>query len=382
MVKLHLKKSESVLKRMFFCVSCVLTMFSSFAHDIYFCGEKIPLDDKFVSDKLMSIIKRQIGLVNLPELRERINLYMPRVEDYLSKANLPQDFKYLAIVESGFKLDAESWAHAKGFWQLMPPTARDWNLIVNETIDERTDFDKSTIAACREIIRNYKYIQKTCGVTSWVLTAAAYNHGMGSITRKIKKEGPDYFAMNLNPETAAYVYKIIAVKELFEYPELYMNNFGYNIFSTRKIADVQPGYDSKKADVSLGKMKFVFNTADGAHPSDLRKGNVQKAINTNKMLVPKYKTITARVVQQYKKLKDGDLVTFILDDDLEVGSRFTAKGQPITGAAWIIGDRVQVDLGYRHQVLLYDFDVKKGIGLSELRKEKPVVLLHVAVKKK
>lgn len=338
------------------------------------------MDDAFVKDKLMSIIKKQIGLVNLPDLRNRIDKYMSRVEDYLAKANLPQDFKYLAIVESGFKTDAESWAHAKGFWQLMPPTARDWHLIVNETIDERTDFDKSTMAACQEIIRNYKYIQKSCKVNSWVLTAAAYNHGIGSITNAVRKQNDkNYFSLELNPETAAYVYKIIAIKELFEYPELYMNNFGYNIFSTRKIADVPPGYNSKKTDTSLGNMKFDFNTRDGAHPTDLKQGNVQNAINTNKTLIPKYKIISARITQKYKKLKDGDLVTFILDDDLEVGSRFTAKGQPVIGTAWIIGDRVQIDLGYGHKVILYDFDIKKGIGLSELKTKRPVALLHVAI---
>ncbi|MEO8771189.1 MAG: transglycosylase SLT domain-containing protein [Ferruginibacter sp.] len=371
---------KSILRRLIVCVSFMLAGFFSYGHDIFFCGEKIPLDDAFVRDKLMSIIKKQIGLVNLPDLRSRIDKYMSRVEDYLAKSNLPQDFKYLAIVESGFKTDVESWAHARGFWQLMPATARDWNLIVNETTDERTDFDKSTLAACQEIIRNYKYIQKSCKINSWVLTAAAYNHGMGSITNAVRKQNENnYFALELNPETAAYVYKIIAIKELFEYPELYMNNFGYNIFSTRKISDVQPGYDSKKTDVSLGNMKFDLNAKDGAHPSDLGQGNVQNAINTNRTIVPGYKIISARITQKYKNLKDGDLVTFILDDDLEVGSRFTAKGQPIIGTAWIIGDRVQIDLGYGHKVILYDFDIKKGIGLSELKKKRPAVLLHVAI---
>lgn len=380
MKKPYLNKCSALLRRLVVCASIFCTVTTARAHDIYFCGEKIPLDDQFVADKLMSIIKRQIGLVNLPSLRDRINQYMPRVEDYLARANLPQDFKYLAIVESGFKLDAESKAHAKGFWQLMPATARDWNLIVNETVDERTDFEKSTVAACQEIIRNYKSIQRFLKVNSWVLTAAAYNTGTGNITKAVRKQNENnYFALELNSETAAYVYKIIAIKELFEYPELYMNNFGYNIFSTRKISDVQPGYDSKKTDASLGKMKFDFNSSDGAHPTDLQQGNVQNAINTNKKIVPKYNTITAHVSQRYKKLQDGDLVTFILDDDLEVGSRFTAKGQPVIGTAWIIGDRVQIDLGYGHKVILYDFDIKKGIGLSQLKKKRPTVLLHVAI---
>ena len=96
--------------------------YQSVAHDIIFCGERIPVDDQFVSNKLMNIIKKQINYVNVPSLRERVNQYMSQVEYYLNATNLPQDFKYLAIVESGFK-NAVSSAGAAGFWQLMPGTA-------------------------------------------------------------------------------------------------------------------------------------------------------------------------------------------------------------------------------------------------------------------
>src|SRR4051812_15907276 len=101
------------------------------AHEITFCGEKIPVSDNFVAEKLMNIIRRQIPNVNLPALRERANKYFSTVEYYLEATGLPQDFKYLAIVESGFNTNLVSSAGATGFWQLMRPTAIEWGLSVD-----------------------------------------------------------------------------------------------------------------------------------------------------------------------------------------------------------------------------------------------------------
>ena len=121
------------------------------AHDIYFCGEAIPMDNDFVATKLMDVIRHQIPNVNLPSLRQRALTYFPFVEGYLRKCGIPEDFKYLPIVESGFMI-LSSRVGARGFWQLMPPTAKQYGLKVEGGIDERDDINKSTYAACRVLV--------------------------------------------------------------------------------------------------------------------------------------------------------------------------------------------------------------------------------------
>lgn len=346
--------------------------YQSVAHDIIFCGERIPVDDQFVSNKLMSIIKKQINYVNVPSLRERVNQYMSQVEYYLNATNLPQDFKYLAIVESGFK-NAVSSAGAAGFWQLMPGTARDLGLIVNDLTDERNDFNKSTYAACKVLANYYLYIRKQFGISSWSLTAAAYNNGIGNIQNAIKKQGTNYFQMQLNEETAAYVYKIIAIKELFEYPELYMKDFGYNIFTKSKDPNSKnPNVGNAAENLNVGGMTIKIDQNDGVHPVTLDK----KLNPLKKTDQTKTKFIAAKIIGKYKKFKDNDLVSIELQEDLQVFNRFTAKGTTIQGRGWIIDDRILIDLGYDHNVVLLDLKNEKGVTLKEL-KDKDVVILKV-----
>ncbi len=344
------------------------------AHDIYFCGEKIPLDDEFVKNKLMMIIKRQINYINVPSIKANVQRYMPFVEKYLSDANIPQDFKYLAIVESGFNVDVSSPVGARGFWQLMKPTARDWGLVVNDLVDERTDFEKSTRAACKEIARNYLYIHNRFKVSSWVLTAAAYNVGIGRIKSAIEKQDTkNYFQMNLNPETAAYVFKIIAIKELFEFPELYMNNFNYNIFNT---VSSQEKVGSKGLGLlTMGSMKVNVNEADGAHPADLTKGRIKNISFEDKN---KVSYVYAKIKGKYKNLEagKGTSVNFTLETALQVKNNYTAAGQVIQGTAWVIDGRAMIDLGYGHAVVVLDEKNEKGIPLDKL-KNKGVVILKV-----
>lgn len=223
-----------------FIVCLLISVLNSNAHDIIFCGERIPVHNDFVAQKLMNVIRYQIPNVNLPQLRKRVQANFPRVEYYLRATGLPEDLKYLAIVESGFE-NVTSSVGARGFWQLMPETAKELGLTVSSSLDERDNLDKSTYAACRHLAYYYLEIKKKFGIYSWVLAVAAYNFGIGNISKAIQRQGKDYFTMHLNQETALYVYKIIAVKELFEYPELYMKDFGYNVFSV-----IQFNSDTKK----------------------------------------------------------------------------------------------------------------------------------------
>ena len=365
-------KLKSLLYRCTFCWLLICIFVNSHAHEIIFCGERIPVGDKFVSDKLMNIIKKQINYINVPSLRQRVNQYMTQVEYYLRETNIPDDFKYLAIVESGFK-NAISSAGAAGFWQLMPETARELGLTVNGLVDERNNFNKATYAACKVLANYYLHIRKQFSISSWVLTAAAYNNGIGNIQNAIKKQGTNYFQMQLNEETAAYVYKIIAVKELFQYPELYMHDFGYNIFTT----NAKSGTKSQDAingseKLNLGGMTVKIDESDGEHPATLDK----KLNPLKKTDLSKIKFVSALITGKYKKFKDGEIVSFILQEDLQVFNRFSAKGTIIQGRGWIIDDRVQIDLGFDHNVVLLDLKNEKGVALKEL-KNKGMVIMKV-----
>jgi membrane-bound lytic murein transglycosylase D len=339
------------------------------AHEIIFCGEKIPVSDRFVADRLMGIIKKQINYGVVAQLRQKENEYMKTIEYYLIKTGLPEDLKYLAIVESGLK-NVVSPVGAAGFWQIMKPTAGDLDLIVNGEIDERNDINKSTYAACKLLANYYMKIRKDFRISSWVLTTAAYNNGIGNISNAIRRQGKNYFEMDLNKETAEYVYKIIAVKELFEYPELYMHGFGYNIFTTTKSNDVINTKEKKEIEkLNLG-MTVKVDETDGVHPETLDKQlkGIKKPDPANEMFV------TAQITGKYKKFKDGHTVSFILTENLQVASRFTSKGMVIQGRGWIIDGRVLVDLGYDHDVVLLDKKKEKGVTLKSLKNKEEVIL--------
>jgi len=372
-------KNKSLTCYILICLCCLCTPFSLKAHDITFCGERIPVDNNFVGEKLMNVIRKQIPYVNLPQLRKRALANFPIVEYYLRETNLPEDFKYLAIVESGF-LNEISSAGAGGFWQLMPETARELGLIVSSQVDERNDIHRSTLAACKVLANYYMAIRKTHKISSWVLTAAAYNFGIGSIFRSITLQGKDYFSMKLNPETAVYVYKIIAVKELFEYPELYLKNFSYNIFSTAAAPQNLQGKEQTSGDLTdFTSMEVKVTENDGQHPDAVsstgKVGDATSIKGKTPVNKEKVKLIAANIKGKYKNFNDGSIVAIELQEDLQVENRFTRAGNVIKGIGWIIDDRVFIDLGFSdHTVILYDSNSKQGIPLASLKNEEPLIL--------
>ena len=330
-------------------------LFSVNAHVVSFGGEMIPVNNDFVANKLMNVIRKQMPTANLPSLRARALKYFPYVEASLKKAGIPADFKYLPIVESGF-MNLSSRVGARGFWQIMPETGRGLGLVVSSTLDERDDIQKSTSAACKLLAQYYSMIYKRHNIASWSLTAAAYNYGIGNIFKEISKQGKNYFTMNLNAETAVYVYKIIAIKELFEYPELYMKNFGYNVFSTKNASKSSKGGSDDDDD---------FKTMDVKVSSKKGKSLVEESKET---------FVTAHIQGKYKNFEDGDLVTIELDEDLTVQGGFTRKGNVLKGRGWLIDGKVYIDLGYGHDVSLFDKNGEKGLAVNELKKGEPVML--------
>lgn len=154
---------------------------------------------------------------------ERKNYYFPVFEQYLAKYNMPDELKYLAMIESGLNPKAVSRARAVGLWQFMKVTGAEHGLAINEYIDERMNIEKSTDAACRYLSQLYRIFG------DWELALASYNSGPGTVRRAIRKAGnvTDYWQLHpyLPRDTRSYVPQFIAI--------MYMMNYAseYNIFA-------------------------------------------------------------------------------------------------------------------------------------------------------
>lgn len=181
-----------------------------------FAGENVPLHVYDVKERLDRELLINVNLHSSTILIiKRANKAFPIIEPILAKYNVPDDFKYLAVIESSL-LNAVSSAGARGVWQFMPETAREKGMEVSETVDERYHLEKSTEAACKYLVS----AKEKFG--SWTLAAASYNGGMNGITKQIEfQKVNDYYDLLLNEETARYVFRILALKEIMKNPVSY-----------------------------------------------------------------------------------------------------------------------------------------------------------------
>ena len=148
-----------------------------------------------------------------------------------------------------------------GIWQIMPRTGREYGLEVNDDIDERCHVEKSTRAACRYLKEAYaKY-------GSWTTVAASYNAGMGRISSELKKQLADHsFDLWLNEETSRYVFRILAMKEIFSSPAKY----GYKL-KTRQL--YQPiRYTEIRVDTTIENLA-LFAQEHGVSYAQLKEAN-------------------------------------------------------------------------------------------------------------
>lgn len=185
-------------------------------NDYSFANEAIPVNDAVISRKMrVSLQKHNYRVIQSDILQEKAGKIFPIIEPILKAYGIPEDFKYIPLVESGLK-DGTSQRGAAGLWQFMPGTARTFGLRVGNGRDERMNVRKSTVAACKYIRDLYAEFN------SWTLAAAAYNIGSIKLQKAINKQSEDnYFRMHFNHETGTYVYKLIAMKEIIEKPKEY-----------------------------------------------------------------------------------------------------------------------------------------------------------------
>ncbi|QZE13332.1 lytic transglycosylase domain-containing protein [Halosquirtibacter laminarini] len=184
---------------------------------VLFANDTLPLDRNYVVESLdRELLVNSYWQSSTLILLKKSKRYFSIIEPILKKNHIPDDFKYLAVAESGLSEVAVSPSGAKGLWQIMSGTAKDYGLTVNTSVDERYHIEKSTEAACKYLQHAYDKFK------NWSLVAASYNAGKRGITKQMDLQGAKtYYDMLLNPETARYVYRIIAFKLIFENPSKY-----------------------------------------------------------------------------------------------------------------------------------------------------------------
>ena len=184
--------------------------------NLSFAGEKVPTDLIDVKESLdREFLVNTYWQSQTFLFIKRTNRYFPTIEKILKQNNIPDDFKYLAVTESGLQ-NVTSPAGAKGFWQFVKGTGIEYGLEISKQVDERYNLEKSTQAACDFFRNSYKHYK------SWTLVAASYNMGARGLNKQMEKQYVDnYYDLLLNPETARYVYRIIAIKTILSDPQKY-----------------------------------------------------------------------------------------------------------------------------------------------------------------
>jgi len=187
-----------------------------FPAKIDFAGEKAPLNIADVHERLDRELLVNANLdATTVLIIKRANRAFPVIEPILKKYGIPDDFKYLAVIESGL-VNVVSPAGARGVWQFMPDTGKERGLEINDVVDERYHLAKSTEAACRYLQSAYAKFG------SWTLAAASYNGGFGGVNKQITFQGvTNYYDLLLTDETARYVFRILALKEIMQHPVSY-----------------------------------------------------------------------------------------------------------------------------------------------------------------
>ena len=216
-------------------------------------GERVPVEIQDVRERmerelLVNTYWQSNGLL----LLKRANKYFPILEPLLKKYGLPDDFKFLALAESGFT-DETSTVGAAGMWHFMKQTGKEFGLEINKNVDERYDIEKATKVAA-EYLKGSKN-----RFNSWTLAAAAYNAGNYGIAKRLDaQQVTNYYDAKLPDETERYVFRILALKEIISNPEKYGFVFEKSdLYSSKATTTVK--VDTAITNITVFAKKFGMN---------------------------------------------------------------------------------------------------------------------------
>ena len=247
-----------------------------FCDDIYFADERVPLEMFNIRERYeRELLSNTYFHSNTMVLLKRSKRWFPVIEPILQKYGVPEDFKYLCVIESNLS-NVVSPAGAAGFWQFMKSTAQEYGLEINKEIDMRYNVELETEAACKYFLKAYERFG------SWTLVAAAYNAGSSRVSKFMKEQGvTSYYDMLMAEETERYVFRILAIKTIFENPEKYgiyvSNSLAYEPYKYKNVI-VKENIDNlaefaKKHDITYKLLK-VFNPWLRSNTLTVKKGKV------------------------------------------------------------------------------------------------------------
>ncbi len=184
--------------------------------NLVFAGEKVPLYKPDIKERIdRELLVNTYWQSNALLWIKRTHKYFPIIEPILKEKGVPNDFKYLAVIESNLR-NVTSPAGAKGFWQLLKGAARENGLEVNDNVDERYHLEKATRAACDYLLK----AKKKFG--TWTMAAAAYHDGNGGLNKKLNQQQVNsYYDVLAGENTQRYVPRILAAKEILSNPKKY-----------------------------------------------------------------------------------------------------------------------------------------------------------------
>lgn len=184
--------------------------------EMSFAGEAVPLNIPDVYERFDRELHINSYMHNSTIfIIKRASRWLPQIEPILKENGIPEDFKYMPLIESALLNDV-SPRGAVGFWQIMPPAGRELGLEIRDEVDERYDPLKATKAACIFLKKAYAKFG------NWTLAAASYDRGMTGLDKALKNQHvTNYYDLFLNDETARYVFRLLAIKEIVEHPAKY-----------------------------------------------------------------------------------------------------------------------------------------------------------------
>lgn len=262
---------------------------------IKFADEVLALSDLDIKERFdRELIVNNFWHSNTFFYLKRANRWFPVMKPILEEHNIPLDFLYLAVIESGL-MQVTSPSGAKGFWQFLKGTAQDYGLIVNNYIDERMNIEKSTVAACEYLQKSYEEFG------SWSLAAAAYNRGKAGISRILESQNVDnFYDLYLNEETSRYVFRIIAAKYILENPE----EFGFMIEDNQ----LYPPYKIKKVEIE----ENISDLVEWAKDNDINY-KILKTLNPwilqKQLFIPKDASIFINLPADKEQLNSFEVIT-------------------------------------------------------------------------
>lgn len=188
--------------------------------NLNFAGEPVPVQNPDILERMdRELLVNTYWQSNALLLFKRAHKYFPIIEPILKEEGVPDDLKYLAVIESGLT-QARSPANAEGFWQILKGTGQEFGLEVNSNVDERYNLELATRVACTYLKQGYERFG------SWTAAAAAYNAGNYGISKRLEEQQvASYYDLLLGEETGRYVFRIVALKEIMSHPKKYGFNF-------------------------------------------------------------------------------------------------------------------------------------------------------------